>query len=150
MNQRRIDRLIPIALKLLDTVNPMITEIFTSQKKLKSIYKGYMNSIGPSIGQAGLIKTLTAFNKSSGSEGTKSITCELIKSLLKEDSYYTSEECTHDLLRIVTERIAGKSTHVRLCEEDRILECIASYKLVFDTYVKSTEKEDKHEVENAD
>jgi len=145
MNQRRIDRLIPLAFKILEEENGVAKEIFKTiggEKKIISEYKGYMSSIGPSVVQAGLIKTLAAFIKKGGGEEDKTITCELIKTLLKNDGYYTSEEYRQNLLEIITARQKKDNTTLfRLREEDRILEAITAYKLVFDTYAKYDKKE---------
>ena len=152
MNQKRIDKLIPLAFQILEeniTIQKMFQEDSVN-KKMKSAYKGYMSSIGPSIVQAGLIKTLTAFSKKGGSEEDKTITLGLIKELLKNDGYYTTKESNQGLEKIIIERVKNNnSTSYRLKEEDRILEAITAYKLVFDTFEKCDKKDKKREVKNA-
>lgn len=153
MNQRRIDRLIPLAFNILAGEEGIAKKIFKTvgiQKKIISEYKGYMSSIGPSIVQAGLIKTLTAFSKKGGSEEDKTITLGLIKELLKNDGYYTTDESNQGLDKIIIERVKkNNSTSFRLKEEDRILEAITAYKLVFDTFEKYDKKDKKREVKDA-
>jgi len=152
MNQRRIDRLIPLAFSVLVEENGVAKKIFKTignEKKIVSAYKGYMSSIGPSIVQAGLIKTITAFSKESkNTNEDKSITCKLIKQLLLADGHYSSADRNTELNVILSHRIDNKPTTVRISEEDRILEAIAAYKLVFDTYAKYDEKKEKNEVEH--
>ncbi|MGD8782036.1 MAG: type III-B CRISPR module-associated protein Cmr5 [Ignavibacteria bacterium] len=145
MNQKRIEKLIPLAFEIIDKeneINKKFIENDGSEKKIKSEYKGYINSIGPAIIQAGLIKTIAAFSKKSGSaEGDKYIICELIKRLIIKSGYYGSNENNKDLIDIVIERTKETPTFTRIREEDRIIEAITALKLVFDTFAKSEEKE---------
>ncbi len=143
MNQKRIDKLIPLAFQVLEE-NTAIQKMFQDErdkKKIKSAYKGYMSSIGPSIIQAGLIKTWTAFSKESkNTNEDKSVTCELIRQLLFKSNYYTDADLQKELDKAIIDRVTNATTHKRLSEEDRILEAIIAYKLVFDTFEKYEEK----------
>ena len=153
MNQKRIERLIPIAFKILDEENEITKKIKPedNKDKIKSVYKGYMSSIGPSIVQAGIIKSIASFSKETkGGEGDRSVICKLIKKLLLNDGHYTQAEKDKDLLTIILNRLNNSTTTaLRLREEDRILEAITAYKLVFDTCAKYDEKEEKKEVKHA-
>ena len=147
MNQMRIDRLIPLAFKILNEEKGEAEKIFhktiDNEKKIKSVYKGYMSSIGPSIVQAGIIKSIASFSKQTkGGEGDRSVICKLIKKLLLNDGHYTQAEKDKDLLKILLNRLNNSTTtSLRIREEDRILEAITAYKLVFDTYAKFDKKD---------
>jgi len=154
MNQKRIERLIPLTFDIINDTHGIAKEIFHTEdgeREIKSIYNGYMNSLGPSIVQSGLIKSITAFSKKSQSEThqnrqdailkEKPLICEIIKELLKKDNYYTANESNKHLNDILINRIGTNPTIVRIAEENRILEAIAAYKLVFDTFAKYKEKQ---------
>lgn len=58
-NKKDIQRLIPTAIKALETVG-----IVNAQGKISKVNEGYINAMGPSIVQSGLLPTLIFYNKS--------------------------------------------------------------------------------------
>ena len=140
MNQARIDELIPKAMDIIHSDSGTFTKMgVDGEIKIDSSYNGYMNSIGPAIIQAGLFKTVTAFQKSSASgrtEGDKAVINDIIKKLLLTSGHYTETEKDLSLLKIVVDRINNRGTTIRLKEEDRIFEAITAFKLTFDMFEK--------------
>lgn len=67
MNKRRVEKMIPSAMKQLNQDLPwMMTE--NSSRFIPSRYNGYIASFGPCVVQAGLIQTLAFFSRADRDE----------------------------------------------------------------------------------
>lgn len=66
MNQKRIEKLIPIVMNILPTIQVPVNDnrfsILTEGLELPSNYSGYIDSFGPTVRQSGLLQAV-AFNE---------------------------------------------------------------------------------------
>jgi CRISPR/Cas system CMR-associated protein Cmr5 small subunit len=133
MNQRKIDEMIPIALRNLNSTQDDFKNIKTPEGKIKSKYAGYIASFGPSVIHAGIAKTL-AFYAKEGDADRETI-ANYIKHVLLEGNLNIAESNKgKKLLNLYLDETNGKPTLQKLNIRDKILEAATACKLAMYTY----------------
>ncbi|KGN84807.1 hypothetical protein HQ41_04005 [Porphyromonas sp. COT-290 OH860] len=151
MNRHEIQRLIPTAIKALETVG-----IANAKGEVSKVNEGYINAMGPSIIQSGLLPTLIFYNKSKREgNNTEGEPCLWLKAL-----YYMHlpEEQREEInwrelapTTLIKEIIAGQGGNLeRIAEranikkwEGKLLKYIVALKLALRTFEIKEDKEDK-------
>jgi CRISPR/Cas system CMR-associated protein Cmr5 small subunit len=128
MNQKRIDELIPVALRLLENPLDNFKQMMVDKNKIKSSYASAIDAFGPSVIQAGLVKTLAFYMKESEGTNRRAI-LELIKEVMKKNYPAITNYCDKNLLEIYIEETKNKSTMVQLQFRDKVLEAVTACKL---------------------
>lgn len=130
MNQKRIDELIPVALRLLENPLKGFEKIMYDKDKIISSYAGAIDAFGPSVIQAGLAKTLAFYMKEKESEGiNRRAILEFIKEVMKTIYPMKPEYDSKNLLEIYIEEMKDASTIKRLHFRDKVLEAVTACKL---------------------
>ncbi|MEM5777457.1 MAG: type III-B CRISPR module-associated protein Cmr5 [Candidatus Aenigmatarchaeota archaeon] len=142
MNQKRIDLMIPEALRLLENPLDSFKVMKKDKYKIHSNYVSAIDAFGPSVIQAGILKTLAFYMKNS--EGAdKSAILSLIKEVMKT-VYPLKDEWKHkNLLEIYIEETKGKTTIEKLRLKDIILEAATACKLAKLSFEKYESKENE-------
>jgi len=130
MNQKRIDELIPVALRLFENPLKSFEEIMAGENKnkIKSSYASAIDAFGPSVIQAGLVKTLAFYMKESEGTNRRAI-LELIKEVMKKNYPAITNYCDKNLLEIYIEETKNKSIMEQLWFRDKVLEAVTACKL---------------------
>jgi len=134
MNQKRIDEMIPVALQLLENPLESFKKMKSDKYKIISGYASAIDAFGPSVIQAGILKTLAFYMKESGGTDKKDKTdkrviLELIKEVMKKVYPLRPELEQKNLLEIYIEETREKSTIDKLRLKDIILEAATACKL---------------------
>lgn len=132
MNQKKIDDMIPIALRLLASPHADFANIKTPEGKIKSKYAGYIASFGPSVIQAGIAKTLAFCMK--GEEADRTVIADFVKHVLIEGYHLDDSNKSKRLLYIYLDETNNKPTLQKLNYRDKILESATACKLAMFTY----------------
>ena len=133
MNQKKIDNMIPIALKHLISPHDDFKKIKTHDGKIKSKYAGYIASFGPSVIQAGIAKTLAFYMK--GENADRPVIADFVKHVLLEGNDILADRNKNKkLLNIYLDETNGKTTLQKLNFRDKILEAATACKLAMFTY----------------
>lgn len=144
MNQRKIDKMIPIALSLLSQMEVDKNSMKTGDYEIGKAYFGYMASFGPSVVQSGIAKTLAFYYKAKGeSEGKRSLVTDFIMSVFLETYPDYKKNNAGNLLILYDKVTTEKNTLQRLALADKILEAAIACKLAMETY-HAEEKENKN------
>ena len=141
MNQKKIDDMIPTALRFLALPHEQFKNIKTAHGKIKSKYAGYIASFGPSVIQAGIAKTLAFYIKQSKAD--RETIANFIKHVLIECYSLTDNNKSKDILSIYLEHTNNNPTLIKLNFRDKILEASTACKLAMFTY--QIDKEESHE-----
>lgn len=137
MNQRKIDEMIPFALKLLENPLDEFREIKSTKDKIKSGYASAMDAFGPSITQAGIAKTLAFYMKESDGTDRRKIAA-LVKAVVYKIYPMNEELNTSNLLEIFIKETKNKPTLEKLRFKDKVLEAITACKLAKLSFDKDT------------
>lgn len=128
MNQRRIDEMIPVSLNLMENPLDSFKEIKSDKYKIKSGYLSAIDAFGPSVIQAGILKTLAFYMKESEGTDRRAI-LELIKEVMKKVYQLKPDQQHKSLLEIFIEETKDKTTIEKLHLKDIILEAATACKL---------------------
>lgn len=83
MNQKRIEKMIPIAMDILPTIDAVVNNnrfsILTGGLELPSNYSGYIDSFGPTVRQSGLLQAVTFNEKNDKRKLINKLLFEVIK-----------------------------------------------------------------------
>ncbi len=138
MNQKKIDEMIPIALKIIRDGSGMVKKMKESEYEVHKVYFGYIASFGPSVVQSGIAKTLAFFSKDSGEakEGDKKIILDLIKQVFITAYSAYAMYNAKGLLEIydLETQKTGFTTINKLALTDKIIEAAIASKLAMNTY----------------
>jgi CRISPR/Cas system CMR-associated protein Cmr5 small subunit len=137
MNQKKIDDMIHIALKVLRDESGMVKAMKDGDYEIKKVFFGYMAAFGPAVVQSGIAKTLAFYSKTIGeSEEDRNIILDFIKQVfvLAYNNYASYNGA--DLLTIYDKEIQrlNFTTLNRLALADKILEATIACKLAMNTY----------------
>lgn len=134
MNKRKIEQLIPIAMNYLaDEKNKIVDK---TKKSIKSEYNSYLAAFGPSIVQAGILKTLAFYNKMQERKDKperKDIS-DFVKDILILNYEIDEKLKGKDLIDIYFEKLKNKTEPEKRTFNSRILEAITACKLAVSTY----------------
>ena len=137
MNQKKIDEMIHLALKVLREGNGKVKEMKAGEYEIHKIYFGYIAAFGPAVVQSGITKTLAFYSKTSGeSEGDRSVILDFIKQVfIKAYSNYAAYS-SKDLLYVYDAETQKPNftTLNKLALADKILEAAIACKLSLNTY----------------
>jgi CRISPR/Cas system CMR-associated protein Cmr5 small subunit len=136
MNQKRIDKMIPVALNLLANPAQGFTNIKTKENKIESKYSGYIASFGPAVIQAGITKTLAFYSDKISSDSDRKTIAHYIKAVLIEGKMLGGVYGSKELLEIYLSEIKDKTTLQRLSTKSKFLEASIACKLAMQTYEK--------------
>lgn len=153
INRHEIQRLIPIAIKALETVG-----IANAKGEVSKVNEGYINAMGPSIIQSGLLPTLIFYNKSKREgNNTEGEPCLWLKALYymhlpeeqREEINWRELAPTTLIKKIIAgqggslERIAERANIKKW--EGKILKYIVALKLALRTFEIKEDKKNKKE-----
>jgi hypothetical protein len=137
MNQKKIDEMIPTALKILRDESGKVSSMKAGKYEIDKVYFGYIAAFGPAVVQSGIAKTLAFYNKNSGeSEGDRSVILDFIKQVfINNYSNYSSYSANNllDIYDIETQK-PDFTTLKKLALSDKILEAAIACKLSMNTY----------------
>ncbi|KGN69879.1 hypothetical protein HQ37_05080 [Porphyromonas sp. COT-239 OH1446] len=153
MNRHEIQRLIPMAIKALETVG-----IANAKGEVSKVNEGYINAMGPSIIQSGLLPTLIFYNKSK-KEGnnTEGEPCLWLKALYymhlpegERGEINWRELAPTTLIKKIIDGKDGSLEQISRRDglklkdwEGKILKYIVALKLALRTFEIKEDKEDK-------
>lgn len=151
INRKEIQQLIPTAIKAIETVG-----IANTEGEVSKVNEGYINAMGPSIIQSGLLPTLIFYNKSK-KEGnnTEGEPCLWLRALYYMHYMHLPKEQREEInwrelapTTLIKEIIAGQGGSLeRFAEranikdwEGKILKYIVALKLALRTFVIKDKK----------
>lgn len=147
MNQKRIDEMIPEALKLLENPLDKFRDIKSGRDKIKSGYASAIDAFGPAVVQAGLVKTLAFYMKESESTDKRKI-AELVKEVMKKIFPMKDEYHDKNLLDIYIAETKDRTTLEKLRFRDKVLEAVTACKLAKLSFGKDESDQNNREDEN--
>ncbi|MCI4624438.1 MAG: type III-B CRISPR module-associated protein Cmr5, partial [Candidatus Magnetoovum sp. WYHC-5] len=120
-----VEKMIPIAMRILTEKGQSIG-IVEDGNKIASKYRGYVASFGPTVIQAGLLRTM-AFNN--GDENKKKINKLLFEILKDKEIHAINSQEEYDGF------IKGYLTETIQLEKDFVLEAVTACKLAMRTFI---------------
>lgn len=133
MNNKRIEKMIPKAMEILNNREVKIVEDRDSEKVIPSKFDGYIASYGPSIIQAGLLPTITFYSAKERKDRNK--INDLILFTLKKSGLVSDSEERLDEMAKSNDSDSAKKTKTR----NLILEAVTACKLAMKTFKKVKE-----------
>lgn len=119
MSKKDIEQLIPLAFKAIETC------IINKDGHIDKVYKGYIESFGPTVIQSGLLPAICLYEKKgTSSEGDKSRVIEAIQYILPTD--FTNSSSKFSTL------VGGRTDKVE-CKE-KIMNAVIALKLAIRTF----------------
>lgn len=119
MSKKDIERLIPLAFKAIETC------IIKKDGHIDKVYKGYIESFGPTVIQSGLLPAICLYEKKgTSSEGDKIRVIEAIQYILPTD--FTNSPSKFSML------VGGRTDKVE-CKE-KIMNAVIALKLAIRTF----------------
>lgn len=134
MNNRNIDRMIPIAMRVIKGSDNLF-----KKGKIESKYNGYLAAMGATIITSGLVQTLTFYSQESSESDRKDI-LEIILEVLNT-SGIISEKI--DNIKRFAEKFNSQPTSAKHIWRMRVGEAIIACKLAIRTFSIDKGEEDK-------
>jgi hypothetical protein len=139
MNQRNIDKLIPITVEYLSKTE---NEVVKNGNVVEKEFSSYLSSFGPTIRQSGMMKALAVYGRKD--VGAKRyVIDDLVKQIMLKgiliDAKYNKKD--YNLIDIYLLEINAKDELTRIEFEDRILEAIVACKLALQLFHIEKKKE---------
>jgi len=129
MNNRNIDKMIPIAMSI---INSKDAGLLDDQKKIDSKYFGYINSMGATVIQSGMKQTLI-FYKAEKENADRDKIYRLLQAVLKNAGILPVE--VNDLYEYTEQKFNGSRIEYNLWQS-HINEAIIACKLSIRTFSK--------------
>lgn len=143
-NKKEIQNLIPTAMEAIVEVG-----IANEDREIEDVYEGYINALGPSILQSGLLPTLVFYNKGKGGNSEGEL-CLWLKALyymdLSENERQNITNWQHvEPTEIIRKVINGKGGEIKSISvarewEKKILQYVIALKLATRTFIIKEKK----------
>jgi len=145
MNQKRIEKLIPIAMREIEKIQ----ELFNGEGKLLSNYSGYIDSFGPTVRQSGLMQAVSFNEKNQERQKINKLLFNVLtgykREVLEEIAGTNNFDSLLGLVKKVVEKkvVENGSTDKKKKLESLILEVVVACKLAMRTFPKEKVEESK-------
>lgn len=140
MDKKRIQTLIPLAMRVIEKVKIVDTKTASFEK----VHEGYINALGPNIIQSGLLPTLIFYNKDDRRKWLEAL--YLMYYMDKEDKEVTADDPTAIIKLVIGNKGGNVGALANAPEykswEKLILEYAVALKLALRTFT-AREKEKK-------
>jgi hypothetical protein len=141
MNQKNIEKMIPVAVDILEQDELKLLKNDKAKNGIESKYFGYLASFGPSVNQAGIVKTAAVYSKGDAGNDKEKI-ADLIKKVLINAGFYNGAEYgSLNLYKLYIKITNNNTANVRSTRQ-RILECATACKLSMNMFTKIKSEEE--------
>ena len=133
MNNRRIERMIVPAMKLLTEGDLGILK----DGKIPSKFNGYIASFGPSVVQAGILQTLAFYSREDGEGKERKKINVFIQRILTDNSIkYLQLSDNKSLFEMLKDKLNSSDSSERIYWKTLVLEASVACKLAMRTFPK--------------
>lgn len=138
MNSKNIEEIIPLAVNYLNSANNKL--ISPEGIVINKEYASYIKALGPSVRQAGLLKTIASYEKDHPDPNGKDkstqryLITDFIKSIMIKRKLFPEQNINNKLVTLLIEKSKSQSELDNLNYNRKILEIIAACKIAFALY----------------